>query len=57
MPISAWTIRKWRLDLVLLFSLAADETPGHFDLMKRAQGMFAYNGRVSNNHPRPPGVV
>ena len=28
-------------------SRAADETLGHLDLTKRAQGMFGHNGRVS----------
>ena len=27
-------------------TLAADETPGHYDLTKRALGMFGHNGRV-----------
>ena len=48
-------------------TLAADETPGHFDLTKRARGMFGHNGRVSlstivikyyvlSNITRPPGM-
>ena len=31
-------------------TLAANETPGHINLIKCARGMFVHNGRVSRKH-------